>query len=300
MISSLACLQPKDISALIPDLTVFLFPIGGIEQHGPHLPVGTKLFQAEARAKHLAQILERRLPNWSFILMPLLPLSVDSNTNSISLNVRPHVVRDAIVDQCTELARLKFKNFVAISSQLTPKQLCALEDAAKIVNRKKIFGGVGAGLISVSGALIEPRQVFDSPMISLPTEHGGAIDTGFILRENEKLLDPTYISLESHPKPKASVSRFFAFIKNELDGYWGMPKAADVEASLKQESLELNEIAEKMIPWLEKGKGQNLFKSGYGYFPFNGSFFKAYFLATLFFVIMAIWALWNMRDLFNV
>ena len=105
MISSFALLQPKEISALLPDLTLFLFPIGGLEQHGPHLPVGLKLVQAEARARELAQILEARLPGWNFILMPLLPLSVDSHTNALALNVRPHVVRDAIVDQCSELAR---------------------------------------------------------------------------------------------------------------------------------------------------------------------------------------------------
>ena len=295
MISSLALLQPKDLELLSPEFTLFLFPIGGIEQHGPHLPMGTKLFQAESRSSALAQILKERLPNWNFIIMPLLPLSVDSHTNTISLNVRAHVVRDAIVDQCTELSRLGFKTFAAVSSHLTPKQLSALEDAAKIVNRKKIFGGVGAGLISVSSALIDSKQVFDSPMISLPSEHGGAMDTAFVLSEYPECVDLNFTSLPLVPRPKASVSRFVKYLKHEIDGYWGAPAFA----GQIQSGRELPDLAEKMIPWLEKGKGQSLFRSGYGYFPLNGSFFKAYILATLFFVLMLLWALFSMKDLFN-
>jgi creatinine amidohydrolase len=299
MIASFALLQPREIAGLIPDLTLFLFPIGGIEQHGPHLPVGTKLFQAEARANELAQILEARMPNWNFILMPLLPLTVDSHTNKLSLNVRSHVVRDALVDQCSELTRMGFRIYAAVSAHVTPKQLSALEDAAKIVNRKKILGGVGGQLVSVSGALVEPKMVFDSPMISLPNEHGGAVDTGFLLKENPKLVDSAYLALPEIKKPKASVGRFLAFLRNEIDGYWGTPALATIEYSEKETGIELRDIAEKMIPWLEKNKGQALFRSGYGYFPVNGSFFKAYLLATIFFVMMLAWALWSMRDAFD-
>jgi len=299
MIASFSWLKPREISALHPELTVFLFPVGGLEQHGPHLPMGTKLFQAESRAKELAQILESRLPSWNFILMPLLPLTVDSNTNALALNVRAHVIRDAIVDQCTELAKLKFKIFATVTSDVTPRQLSALEDASKIVNRRRWLGGVGAQLISVSGALIEAKQVFDSPMISLPFEHGGAIDTGFILAENAALVDSNYGTLPEISKPQASISRFFLYLKNGIDGYWGKPGQANPLASKKQQTEELNLIAEKMLPWLEKGKGQGLFRSGYGYFPFNGSFFKAYLLATFFFVLMLIWALWSMKDAFD-
>ena len=184
---------------------------------------------------------------------------------------------------------------------MTPKQLSALEDAARIVNRKKYLGGVGGQLISVTGALVEPKMVFDSPMISLPTEHGGAFDTGFLLKENEKLVDPAFRSLEGLPKPKASVARFMAYMRNQMDGYWGNPALADIQLTEKQTGLELRDIAEKMIPWLEKGgKGQGLFRSGYGYFPVNGSFFKAYLLATVFFLIMLVWVIWSMKDAFDV
>lgn len=299
MISSLSLLQPKEILVLVPELTVFLFPVGGLEDHGPHLPLGTKLIQAETNTRLLAEVLEKRLPNWNFILMPLLPLTVDSNTTSFSLNVRAHVVRDAIVDQCATLIIHKFSNFVTVATQVTPRQLSALEDAARIVSRKRWFGGASAQLASVTGALVEPKQVFESPMIALPVEHGGAYDTGFMLSQNEKWVDPIFKNLPQVPRPKAGAKRLIAYFKNEIAGYWGHPHLANAEGADKQQLEEVSQIAEKMIPWLEKGKGLSLFRSGYSYFPFNGSFFKAYVLATLFFLIMLMAALYSMKDSFD-
>jgi creatinine amidohydrolase/Fe(II)-dependent formamide hydrolase-like protein len=99
MIASFSLLHPRDLETLQRELTVFLFPVGGLEQHGPHLPFGTKLLQAEIMARKLAEGLEKRLSAWNFVLMPLIPLTVDGITNRLALPVRPHVVRDAVVDQ---------------------------------------------------------------------------------------------------------------------------------------------------------------------------------------------------------
>ena len=115
MIASLSYLTSGEVKLLPPELTLFFFPVGGMESHGTHLPVGTKLMQAEAYAVELARNLQEKLPLWNFILLPLLPLSVDSITNQFALNVRPHVVRDAIVDQCEQLKRAGFLNFAAVS-----------------------------------------------------------------------------------------------------------------------------------------------------------------------------------------
>ena len=299
MIASFAHLAAPEIELLPRGLTLFLFPIGGLEQHGPHLPTGTKLFQAEEWAKSLATELQTKLPAWNFILMPLLPLSVDSVTNRFSLNVRGHVVRDAIVDQCDELKRLKFQNFATVSSHMTPKQLSALEDASKIVSRRTLFGGSRAQLISVMGALVNSKEIWDSPMIALPKEHAGSFDTGLMIQWNSSLVSPSFRELPAIEKPKASVSRFIAYLKHEIDGYWGKPADASAESARLNFQGEVQTLAEKMKPWLEQNKGQGIFTSGYRYFPLNGSYFKAYFLAVIFFVMMLVWVIWGIKDAFD-
>ncbi len=300
MIALLADLKADELKLLAPELTLFLFPVAGLEQHGPHLPMGTKLTQAEVFTSGVAKALATRLPDWNIILMPILPLSVDSVTNHIALNVRPHVVRDAIVDQCEELNRLKFQNFATVSSHLTPKQLSALEDAAKIVSRKKWFGGVKAQLISISSALIDSKQVWESPMIALPKEHGGAIDTGFMKKWKPNLVSTSITALPEVVRPKATPGRFMAYLNHQIDGYWGKPSEANLEVADTELNRNIDSVTEKMIPWLTQSKGQSFFNSGYRYFPINGSFFKAYLLASLFFIVMLIWVIWGVKDAFEI
>lgn len=45
----------KQIENLDPDKTIFVIPTGAIEQHGPHLPVDTDIFNANAIAEYVAK-----------------------------------------------------------------------------------------------------------------------------------------------------------------------------------------------------------------------------------------------------
>lgn len=300
MIASFSWLNAEEVSTLAPDLTVFLFPIGGLEQHGPHLPIGTKLFQADELAQNLAKNLQEKMPVWNFILMPVLPLAIDTVTTKLSLNVRPHVLRDAIVDQCGSLKRLGFKQFAVVSSHTTPRQLSAIEDAGRIVQKKKwIWFGERSTLVSVTSARIQSGDIWNSPMISVPTEHGGADDTASVLRAYPNLVSKTYQQLPDLPKSDPSITRFMAYFQNRIDGYWGRPKDASPELTAQKMNREVEELALKLKPVFEQGKGDSFFNSGYRYFPLNGSFFKAYFLASVFFLIMLVWVMWSVKDVFD-
>jgi creatinine amidohydrolase/Fe(II)-dependent formamide hydrolase-like protein len=299
MIASFSLLHPRDLETLQRELTVFLFPVGGLEQHGPHLPFGTKLLQAEIMARKLAEGLEKRLSAWNFVLMPLIPLTVDGITNRLALPVRPHVVRDAVVDQAEHLKRLGFKNFIIVNSHLSPKQITALEDAAKIVNGRFRWLGKKFQMVSLSGALVDAKTVFESPMIALPEEHGGERDTSFMLAHDAASVLGTYKELQAIPRPKASIPRFFDYLNERIDGYWGRPDQASPQNGETDFSTEMNLLIERLIPWLEKGQGSGQFLSAYRFFPFNGSFFKAYILSIILFVLMMIWAVWSMRDVFE-
>ncbi len=300
MIASFSHLSSAEFDVLTPELTLFLFPVGGLEQHGPHLPLGTKLFQAESETLALAQKVQALLPSWSLIIMPLLPLSVDSVTSSLALTVRPHVVRDALVDQCENLKRLGFSQFAAFSAHVTPKQLAAIEDAGRIVGRKKwALFGTRAQFISISSAKVQSGAVWSSPMIAVPLEHGGALDTGWILKLNPKLVSPDYLKLPDVEKPKTGIQHFLAYFKKEVSGYWGKPSQASAENAQTEMLRDVDSLAYKLQPVLEQGQGQSFFQSGYRYFPLNGSFFKAYLFALIFFVLMLIWVMWSLKDVFN-
>ena len=300
MIRQFSELHPDEFKLLQPELTVFLFPVGGLEQHGPHLPLGTKLIQAEGLARALVAELSKRMSGWNFVLMPLVPFTVDGITQALALPVRPHVVRDAIVDQCEQLKRLGHRNFIVVNSHLSPRQVTALEEAAKIVTGRSWYVGSKAQLVSVTSALVEAKHVFESPMIALPEEHGGAGDTSLLLHLSPASVKSGYVDLVAVPRPKASMRRFFTYLSDALDGYWGKPAHASPQDGGVELDSEVQLLCTKLIPWLEKGQGSGQFRSAYRYFPFNWSFAKAYLLLFLIFIMGLFWLFWSVRDVFEV
>ncbi len=301
MIASLALLKGSELENLPKELTVILFSVSGLEAHGSHLPLGTKLIQVENETLALANLLQARMPHFHFLIMPAIPLMVDGYTSKTSFTVRAHVVRDALVDQCAALERLGFSQFLALSSHLTPQHLSAIEDAARIVSRRKLIKGTKSIFISVNSANVNSSEVWNSPMVAIPSEHAGAADTAWLLSLDSKFVAPDYQNLPAIEKPKAGFSHSIAYFKHQVDGYWGNPQEAALiqaqEASKRQAELEL--LVPKIQIVLEQQKGQSLFQSGYRYFPLNGSFFKSYFLATLFFLMMLILVMMNLKEAFN-
>jgi len=301
MIHYFADLRSDELEMLPPELTVFLFSLGGFEQHGSHLPLGTKWIQAEQGVRLLAESLQSKMPQWNFVLMPTLPLTVDTITSKISFPVRAHVVRDYLVDQGRGLKRLKFSMFAVYSSHLTPRQLSAIEEAAKMVSRRDgIFWGQKARMISISSNEIASGEIMKSPMIANPKEHGGAKDTGLMLAFRQNKVSPDYVTLKDLPAQKENAARLIAYFRHEIGSYWGKPREANAEMARRS----LQEKCEKTAVMLQAvfesgGQGGSLFNSGYRYFFFNGSFFKAYFFAAIFFVMMMFWTLWSLKDVFE-
>src|SRR4051794_35831940 len=99
------------LEGLPRDKTVFFFPVGPLEDHGPHLPVGIDLVESAQLCLLAAQRLEAQMPGWVGVIMPRAALGVDSNTTRIAITVRPHVLRDWLVDSCRSLIRVGFCHF---------------------------------------------------------------------------------------------------------------------------------------------------------------------------------------------
>jgi creatinine amidohydrolase len=56
----------KQIERLNPDETVFVIPTGAIEQHGPHLPVDTDIFNANA----IAECVGKKTDSMGVVVLP--------------------------------------------------------------------------------------------------------------------------------------------------------------------------------------------------------------------------------------
>ncbi|HET7342472.1 MAG TPA: creatininase family protein, partial [Methylomirabilota bacterium] len=117
--------------------SVVLLPLGAIEQHGPHLPLGVDLVGAEELARRIAPHLERG--GWRVVLAPSLPYGVSSLAvawpGTVSLSVATQA--RLIVEVVRGLARHGFRRVVLTNYQADPEHLRAIARARRALVRAR-------------------------------------------------------------------------------------------------------------------------------------------------------------------
>ena len=63
-----------DIDSLDREQAIFIITFGNLEEHGPHVPVGSDYFQALALRDGLAGRLRETHPEYTLVLVPVVPL----------------------------------------------------------------------------------------------------------------------------------------------------------------------------------------------------------------------------------
>lgn len=303
-------LTAKQIDELPSDQTVFFFPVGPLEDHGPHLPVGLDLTEAETVCRMTAERLERERPGWVGVIMPAAPLGVSSNTSAISVTVRAYVLRDWLVDCCKSLMRARFRHFICVSGQLGPRQLTAIEDAGKLLMWRGPFTWLIAALapknsirkihptfISASSALVGPSDAKKSPFWSDPDEHGALRDTsvalalGWLNGETFTPATAESLGLKQNPRRGSSLSRGLDLFLGKRAGFWGPQSPATANTATGESTL--RGTIDQIYPKLEAvwaGANPNFtFRSWYSILPPNKSFFKAWLLSIAIIAVMFAW-----------
>jgi creatinine amidohydrolase len=108
-----------------------LLPIGPVEAHGPHLPLGTDLIAARELCERGAQRLAAR--GVECIVAPLLSYCLAEVASPFpgTINVRAAVVSALVADICQSLARSGFRKILMISGHAEEKNLEALRAGAR-------------------------------------------------------------------------------------------------------------------------------------------------------------------------
>ncbi len=229
------------LDALDRRRTVVIFAVAPLEEHGPHLPVGTDLFHSEFFNEELAKrVLEAR-PEWTVLIGPSLPIGASAFDHAGTLLVRARTVRNATLDYGAALARHGFQYILVTNGHAGPRHIVALEEASTVVSRR-----YGVRMLSVSGPVLWKflRGKFTDrlePLLGRPLTvaereairgdvHGGLWETSLLMRARPELVDSGYTSL-----PPIRFTLLDALRKNyplrlgNQMGYIGTPAAAAVE-----------------------------------------------------------------------
>lgn len=290
-----AKISSAQLSDLPREKTVIFIPVGPLEDHGPHLPMGLDLEEAHRICHAFAEAVERQMNGWVGVILPAAPLGIQTNTSPIAVKVRAYVLRDWLVDASVSLRKMGFFHFVCVSGHWGPRQLTAIEEAGQILqksNRLRRLRRFLPGptlplptLLSASSNGISAKEVFRSPFWSRPLEHGGKRDTSMALFLNPSLVDSNYLKLPAIPKTK------------DRKGYWGDPARGSALLGAQEVKRIVEEGLPKMRAIWEGSPQRSLFRSWYSIFPFNKSFFKSWILAGMIVLMMFVWVYLSLEGL---
>jgi creatinine amidohydrolase len=128
-VRELAQLTWQEAGGTDRDRTVVILPVGALEAHGPHLPVATDVWIAEAMARTGADKLAAR--GMDVLLLPALayttaPFAADFPG---TVSIDPAVVTGQIASVIESLARHDFEVLALANAHLDPLHIAALQSA---------------------------------------------------------------------------------------------------------------------------------------------------------------------------
>ena len=263
MMFRLAELSFTRVDALDRSRTVVLFAVSPLEEHGPHLPLGTDLLHAEFFNEELAKRIIEAKPGWTVLIGPPLPIGASAFDHAGTLLVRARTVRNAALDYGAALARHGFRYILVTNGHAGPRHVVALEEASAVVSRR-----YGARMLSVSGPVLwkflrgkfneRLESLLGRPLTAAEREasrgdaHAGLWETSLLLRVRPELVDSSFARLPPMRFPLLDALRknYPLRLGNQM-GYIGSPAAASVEFGEVARRLLLEVVWEVVRPVFE-------------------------------------------------
>lgn len=161
-----------------------------LEVHGPHLPIGQDWFEAAALADRTVERLSAEREDWTFLMLPPMPVAVDCLPHLGSVNYPATLVRDVAYHMLLPFAGHGFGRLAISSFHGGPRHIVALEDAADRLTRR--FGVPAVSLFSVVVARMLEGNIFydavkDDPGTGITLDqisedwHAGFVETSIAL-----------------------------------------------------------------------------------------------------------------------
>lgn len=211
--------------------TFVLIPAGSTEPHGPHLPLGTKAYLAEALAFEIGQHLkESGLQYLVAPVFPYLPCQASLGIEG-ALTISPRVASEMLYEIGAAIHRDGFRHIAFIHLSTSPDAtkaiLTACDELAQLDGLAAIDPLAAVRFSSTPATAAALRQSGTDPVTEL---HADARETGAML-----YLDPELVKTDcSQILPSRVVNLPWESLKGNfswkdrgaIDGYAGTPAAA--------------------------------------------------------------------------
>ena len=271
-IYKLAELRWPQIDALDRDRTLFILPVGMLEEHGPHLPIASDTFGVTFEADGVARRLARALPRWNVVVMP--PIEYGQGGANIiggqlvhpgTYGIRQSTLRALVADVGGQVAQNRFRWIFALTGHGSPSNGMAVNDACDFVSQSfdvamlHVSGLFRADpAIQARGRELTAKFFTPAQISSLGLDvHAGASETSAILALRPELVSSNYKKLPalsgSTPEELQSIAS-----KPAWQGYLSAPAQATAAYGRAIEAWWVDGLSELA---LRAVKGEDLSKA---------------------------------------
>lgn len=129
------------IDAFDRQRTMFILPVGMVEEHGPHLPVGADTLGVNHEAAGAARRVSQALPEWNIVMMPALNYG-EGGANEIggllvhpgTYGIRQSTLRAIVADIGGQIAQNGFKWIFVMNGHAAPTHNIAINEACDFIS----------------------------------------------------------------------------------------------------------------------------------------------------------------------
>jgi creatinine amidohydrolase len=226
-IRELAEMTWEEVRELDRGRTVAILPVGAVEAHGPHLPLGTDVIIAQAMAGSGASRIAAQ--GMSVVILPPLPYTTAPFAAGFSgtISVTPSAVTALLLDLARELTRQGFAALAVANGHLDPGHREALAAAERAARKEQLLPVVCPDVTRKPWAL-RLTEEFKSGAC-----HAGRYEGSIVLAARPELVrDSVRKGLAPNPASLSSAIRDGKRTFEEAGGpraYFGWPADATVE-----------------------------------------------------------------------
>ena len=249
----------KHMDKLDRKKTIFFLPISPMEEHGPHLPVGTDLLAIEQATNEAIKVLNKTKPELTYVIMPSCPIGFCKFNTDFpgSISVSGKTVRDVVYSMGSALADHGFKYMVICTYHMALIHLKGIYSAMKRLESKK-----GMKTCEPWSPFFYSNQIEkNEPKLGFDTSkeiHAGFRETSLMKYLYPYLVDESYKNLQSIHRDMNNPRNIGKKFKDLglKDGYVGSPARADADYGRWFFSQTVDTIVKSTIG-LYEGKKQN-------------------------------------------
>ncbi|WP_236900241.1 MULTISPECIES: creatininase family protein [Clostridium] len=190
----------KEIDNLDKDKSVIFVALSPIEEHGPHLPLGTDYISAKDLLKAVIDNLEKQNNAYNYIIHPSFPIGYNECVMNYpgTISFKSKTIENIIVDLGESISRSGFEKMVIVNHHLDLGHIKAIENAKNMLNKE-----CSLKVLEVASSIIYSQSKKENPKIvknDLDMEreiHADVRETSFMLFKHPELVKDCYSTLDS-------------------------------------------------------------------------------------------------------